>query len=186
MTTVVVPLLALLQYSKRAQQNGNMPFFGLLVGLAVGILAGAKGTPEGQKRATTPAAWAGAAGAILFAVFTALKYPDFNAGVAILATYQALTGLIWCGIWGFLGGMVGRKLRKRRPSELTGTPAKKFPVRGLPDGEEAWIANFGSHPHESWRILRAKNGVQSEWTGDYTSAEEALSAFQKQFDESKG
>lgn len=58
----------------------------------------------------------------------------------------------------------------------------QFEVRGLPPREQAWIANFGSRYQESWRVLRAENGVQSDWTGDYNSADEALAVLQKEFD----
>ena len=55
----------------------------------------------------------------------------------------------------------------------------QYRVGGLPAGEEAWIAEF---PHEGWRILRSKSGVQGEWTGHYKSADDALETLQKEFD----
>jgi len=57
----------------------------------------------------------------------------------------------------------------------------QFEVGGLPPGEQAWIANFGSRNHESWRVLRAQIGVQSDWTGDSSRADEALAVLQKEF-----
>jgi hypothetical protein len=59
--------------------------------------------------------------------------------------------------------------------------AIQYEVQGLPPAERAWIANFGAPNRQNWRILRATEGVQSDWTGDYGSAEEALVSFQKQF-----
>jgi hypothetical protein len=58
----------------------------------------------------------------------------------------------------------------------------QYEVRGLPSGEQAWIANFGSRYKESWRILRARNGVQSDWTGEYQSAEAALAELQREYE----
>lgn len=58
----------------------------------------------------------------------------------------------------------------------------QYEVENLPSGERAWVANFGGPHQANWRILRAENGVQSDWTGDYESAEAALAAIQKEFE----
>jgi hypothetical protein len=58
----------------------------------------------------------------------------------------------------------------------------QYEVDGLPPGEQAWIANFGGSNRPSWRILRAKNEIQSDWTGDYNSAEGALAVIQDEFE----
>jgi hypothetical protein len=49
----------------------------------------------------------------------------------------------------------------------------------MPHGDEAAIAEF---PHQGWRILRTKNGVQGNWTDEYQSADEALATLQKEYD----
>jgi hypothetical protein len=48
----------------------------------------------------------------------------------------------------------------------------RYDVRGLPPGEQAWIADF----HHAWHVLRVKDGVQGHWTGDFKTAEDALAA----------
>ena len=49
-----------------------------------------------------------------------------------------------------------------------------FQVKGLPVGEEAWIAEF----NHRWRILRASAGVQGHWQGKYSGPAEAMAALQ--------
>ena len=56
----------------------------------------------------------------------------------------------------------------------------QYEVVGLPSGEQAWIANFGAPYRQNWKTLRATGEVQSDWTGDYPSAAEALAALQKE------
>ena len=58
----------------------------------------------------------------------------------------------------------------------------QYEVLGLPPHEQAWIANFGGPYHHEWRILRAINGVQSDWSGNYTSPEAALFALKSDLD----
>jgi hypothetical protein len=50
----------------------------------------------------------------------------------------------------------------------------QYEVCNLPAGEQAWIANFGGPYQDHWRILRATDGEQTDWSGDYQSAEDAL------------
>jgi hypothetical protein len=40
-----------------------------------------------------------------------------------------------------------------------GTPIQ-YRVSGLPQGEEAFIAEY---PHKGWKILRSSQGVQGDW-----------------------
>lgn len=51
--------------------------------------------------------------------------------------------------------------------------AVRYEVEGLPTGEQVSIADFGGDPLR-WRILKIKNAVAGEWTGNHESAEEAL------------
>lgn len=62
------------------------------------------------------------------------------------------------------------------------TDVVQYEVQGLPPGERVWVANFGGRHKASWRILRAKDGVQSDWTGDYQDKELALAVIQKEFE----
>src|SRR3989304_4918262 len=77
------------------------------------------------------------------------------------------------------------KLTKREVASFRSGPvygtgrAFKYKVGGMPPGEEATITES---PNQGWRILRTKNGVQGDWTGEYESADEALAALQKEFD----
>jgi hypothetical protein len=51
-----------------------------------------------------------------------------------------------------------------------------YRVGGLPDGTTARIANFRGY----WQIMRINgDNTQSDWSGHYESAEEALAALQK-------
>lgn len=58
----------------------------------------------------------------------------------------------------------------------------QYEVHGLPPGEQAWIANFGAPYRHDWKLLRARNGVQSDWAGEYGSAEDALAALRTEFE----
>jgi hypothetical protein len=60
------------------------------------------------------------------------------------------------------------------------TDVIQYEVQGLPFEERVWVANFGGPYRHDWRILRAKGGVQSDWTGHYESAEEALAVIQRE------
>lgn len=54
----------------------------------------------------------------------------------------------------------------------------QYMVEGLPAGEEASIANMGSHNQPRWQILRIQNGVQGHWAGTHPSATHALAALE--------
>jgi hypothetical protein len=55
-------------------------------------------------------------------------------------------------------------------------------VGGMPTGEDAKIANHGTHDENDWRIMRIKGENQSEWIGHYKTAEEALAWLQSKID----
>lgn len=74
-------------------------------------------------------------------------------------------------------GLVGEGLALSKLDEVF-----QYEVRGLPPGEQAWISNFGGPYDQEWKILRAKGGVQSDWTGEYESAEAALAVIQKEYE----
>jgi hypothetical protein len=48
--------------------------------------------------------------------------------------------------------------------------ATAFKVKGLPVGEEAWIAEF----NHRWKLRRATAGTYGEWQGKYSSPDEAI------------
>jgi hypothetical protein len=61
----------------------------------------------------------------------------------------------------------------RRGAEYQGPAGCRvfqYEVIGLPSEQQAWIA----HMDQRWQILRCANGVQGDWSGGYSSAEEAL------------
>jgi hypothetical protein len=179
--------LALLLYQQTSPTNGL-----LVLGALVGVGAGALGTSisrdgsdRGERRAAIGSGWAALAG---IAVFTLVRIATSPYPLAYsIDTAFAVEGAVWCGLFGLVGVAV---MRKRMRAGATGThetqssavPPKRFPIRGLPDGEQAWIANFGSADRANWRILGARYGVAGEWTGSYATPEEALNEFQKQYD----
>jgi hypothetical protein len=57
-----------------------------------------------------------------------------------------------------------------------------YRVAGMPQGEEAHIANFGTLDQSEWRIIRSNGGTEGNWTGHYESAEGALDVLRKEFD----
>jgi hypothetical protein len=52
----------------------------------------------------------------------------------------------------------------------------QYRVGGLPLNEEAFLANFGNHYHESWKTLLVKDGVSGGWRGEHSSADETLAS----------
>lgn len=58
----------------------------------------------------------------------------------------------------------------RGEGSVLGVEPIGFEVLGLPESQQAWIVD-DSH---SWQVLRATNGVQDDWSGQFKSAEEAL------------
>jgi hypothetical protein len=50
--------------------------------------------------------------------------------------------------------------------------AVAFEVRGLPQGQKAWIIQQNGNCH----LVRETHGVESEWLGDYPSIDHALQA----------
>jgi hypothetical protein len=66
------------------------------------------------------------------------------------------------------------------PSIDNGAPIFKYHVKGLPQGEEALIADWG--PHKKWMMLRIKDNVSGEWTGHYETAAAALTVLQKDYE----
>jgi hypothetical protein len=68
-----------------------------------------------------------------------------------------------------------------RPDLSNRDHVTQYEVRGMPPGEQAWIANFGAPHREDWRVLRARNGAQSDWTGHYESAEAAMRMLEDEF-----
>jgi hypothetical protein len=57
-------------------------------------------------------------------------------------------------------------------------PAFRYEVQGLPGGGRASIADFNG----TWKILRSDDSNSGNWTGEYSSAREAVAALQKEID----
>jgi hypothetical protein len=53
----------------------------------------------------------------------------------------------------------------------------RYEIDGLPYGQQGWIADAGDH----WEILRRINGHQTNSSGDYRTAEQALAIVKKCF-----
>jgi hypothetical protein len=50
----------------------------------------------------------------------------------------------------------------------------EYKVDGSSPDEETFIANFGAHGQDKWRVLRVKGGITGEWAGSFASAGEAM------------
>jgi hypothetical protein len=61
-------------------------------------------------------------------------------------------------------------------------PIFQYAVTGLPEGQEASIANFGRGKQSNWRIMRIIDGVQGKWCGEYETHAQALAALQQEID----
>jgi len=57
----------------------------------------------------------------------------------------------------------------------------RYAVAGLSHGEQATIFRFGS----SWQTLRSINDVAGAWDGPYATAEQALTALQRDYPDVK-
>jgi hypothetical protein len=74
------------------------------------------------------------------------------------------------------------ELSRSRTGPIMGTgPIVEYRVGNLLPGEDAFIANFGSRYEDRWRTLQAKDGKDTPWSGNYTTAAEALNELQKQY-----
>jgi len=62
---------------------------------------------------------------------------------------------------------------------FVGGPTIAYRVGGLPSGKTARIANFGAPNRDDWRIMWVNaDNTQTDWSGHYSSVEEALAALQ--------
>jgi len=59
-----------------------------------------------------------------------------------------------------------------------GGPAIGYRINGMPERQEARIANFGGPNRADWRFLRTSGGKSGGWTGNYETVQEALVALQ--------
>ena len=56
-------------------------------------------------------------------------------------------------------------------------------VNGMPDGQKAFITKkSGNVLDPRWQLRCEKDGVSTDWTGDYKTADEALAVLQKEVD----
>jgi hypothetical protein len=63
----------------------------------------------------------------------------------------------------------------REGSEFACGEVVGYRVGGMADGETARIANFGAPNRVDWRVMRINaDNTQSDWTGHYESAQDAL------------
>jgi hypothetical protein len=56
-----------------------------------------------------------------------------------------------------------------------------YQVNGMPDGQRGFVhMKSGNVLDPRWQLRREKNGVDSGWSGNYETPEEALAVLQKQ------
>ena len=53
-----------------------------------------------------------------------------------------------------------------------------YRITGMPEGEEARIANFAGPDQPDWRLLRTSGGKSGDWSGHYETVQDALVALQ--------
>jgi hypothetical protein len=64
------------------------------------------------------------------------------------------------------------------PAPMYGTrPLSQYRISGLPPGEHALISEFADH---CWRILRWNDEWHGNWTGHYSSLDDAVNALRAQ------
>jgi len=90
-------------------------------------------------------------------------------------------------VQGLTGEVLKLSLRKVASvrSGLVASPGDttyQYVVNGLPEGQEAWIANFGRGNQPNWRILRTALGLQGKWYGEHQTATHALAALQHEIE----
>jgi hypothetical protein len=104
--------LILFQYSgSGGAQYGSWPMIGILIGIVVGMVAAAAGRSGGL--------WGALVGAICFAGAWSVQLPEgfdlgpghFTQPLLMEIGSGAVSGAIWCGLWGLLGGWIGKKMR---------------------------------------------------------------------------
>jgi drug/metabolite transporter (DMT)-like permease len=89
---------------------GSMPLIGILIGIVAGAVAAASDRSAGK--------WAALVGAVSFAIAWAVNRPEgFDIGpghyqqpLAMQIGIGAISGAVWCGLWGLLGAKIGRKM----------------------------------------------------------------------------
>lgn len=58
----------------------------------------------------------------------------------------------------------------------------RYPVRGLPAGQQAWVDRNPVVQPIAWIVRRDIHGEFQEWTGDYRTPEAGLAALQSAID----
>jgi hypothetical protein len=68
--------------------------------------------------------------------------------------------------------------RFRPPAAIVGAEtADLYEVDGLPEGHQAFVARISRR----WQILRFEQESSGEWSGDFSTSEDALAALQTIF-----
>ena len=69
----------------------------------------------------------------------------------------------------------------REGSEFASGDVNGYRVGGMLNGAWAKIFNFGAPTRNDWQIMRINgDNTQTDWTGHYESAQDALSVLQKE------
>ena len=62
----------------------------------------------------------------------------------------------------------------RRGDVALAGPVLEYRVLGMPIQQKALIASFGGRYGYRWKLLRVKDGVSGDWTGNHDTPEQAL------------
>jgi len=152
--------LMLFQYSgSGGTQYGSLPVFGILIGIVAGVVASANGRSGGR--------WGALVGAVCFAGYWAIEFagawaskPEGTdpgglvwASLFSVMGQSALSGAIWCGLWGLLGGRIGRRMRAAKsntePPDTTEVVQLKLTAAQAATTDEASTERAGHHQNHA-------------------------------------
>jgi len=139
-------------------QYGSWPMIGILIGIVVGIVAAVARRSGGL--------WGALVGAICFAGAWAVNKPERTlltegSGLFFQIGQGAVSGAVWCGLWGLLGGWIGKKMRagggEPKPSDvqLLGLTSSQKESENPPSGTQSQVEpRRVPHPKASKRSLQ--------------------------------
>jgi hypothetical protein len=67
----------------------------------------------------------------------------------------------------------------RQGSVAFSGPVFQYEADGMPAGEKALISEF----NRRWRVMRVKDGIGGDWTGDYADPDEAMNALSRELND---
>jgi len=147
--------LVFFQYfsSGTGTQYGSWPMLGILIGIVAGMIAAVAGR--------SGSLWGALVGSICFAAAWAVNKPEgadlgrlghITAPLLLQIAHGAVSGAVWCGLWGLFGGWICRKMRatksvqQPRIAQLLGTASAGTPNRIV--GPTSKFSAEGKQPSE--------------------------------------